>query len=166
MLAPVRAVLPCPASMGLALEAFWRSFVEETGIDGPYTAWAFGNDPAMADDLGRLVRDGPKRATTSLLSWYEGDDAEPMPVAGALSVVLDGRGEPICVIRTTEVEVRPFGLVDEAFAWVEGEGDRSLAYWRAAHIDFFASEGRPVAEDTPVVLETFELLWAPLEPGD
>ena len=166
MLAPVRAVLPCPASMGLALEALWRSFVEETGIDGPYTAWAFGNAPAMADDLGRLVRDGPKRATTSLLSWYEGDDAEPMPVAGALSVVLDGRAEPICVIRTTEVEVRPFGLVDEAFAWVEGEGDRSLAYWRAAHIDFFASEGRPVAEDTPVVLETFELLWAPLEPGD
>lgn len=66
------------------------------------------------------------------------------------------------MIRTTEVEVRAFGLVDEAFAWVEGEGDRSLAYWRAAHIDFFASEGRPVDEDTPVVLETFELLWAPL----
>ena len=46
---------------------------------------------------------------------------------GALSVVLDGRGEPICVIRSVKVEVRPFGEVDEAFAWVEGEGDRSLA---------------------------------------
>ena len=149
--------------MGPAIEAFWRSFVEETGIDRPYTAWAFGNDPTMADDLGRLVRDGPKRATTSLLSWYGGEDAEPMPVVGALSVVLDGRGEPLCVIRTTAVEVRAFGLVDEAFAWVEGEGDRSLAYWRAAHIDFFAREGRPVDEDTPVVLETFELLWAPRE---
>jgi uncharacterized protein YhfF len=147
--------------MAPAIEAFWRSFVAETGIDGPYAAWPFGNDPAMADDLGRLVRDGPKRATTSVLSWYEGDDAEPMPAVGALSVVLDGRGEPVCVIRTTEVEVRPFGLVDDAFAWVEGEGDRSLAHWRAAHIDFFASEGRPVDENTPVVLETFELLWSP-----
>ena len=149
--------------MGPAIEAFWQSFVEETGIDGPYTAWAFGNDPAMADDLGRLVRDGPKRATTSLLSWYEGEDAEPMPVVGALSVILDGSDRPLCVIRTTEIEVRAFGLVDEAFAWVEGEGDRSLAYWRAEHIDFFAREGRPVAEDTPVVLDTFELLWAPRE---
>jgi uncharacterized protein YhfF len=152
--------------MDPAIEAFWRSFVEETAIDGPYAAWAFGNDPAMADDLGRLVRDGPKRATTSLLSWYEGDGAEPMPAVGAMSVILDGSERPLCVIRSTAVEVRAFGLVDEAFAWVEGEGDRSLAYWRAAHIDFFASEGRPVAEDTPVVLETFELLWSSRELRD
>jgi uncharacterized protein YhfF len=152
-----------------AVEAFWRSFVDATGIDGPYSAWSFGNDPATADELGLLVRDGPKRATTSLLSWYEGDDAdpeEPMPVVGALNVVLDGRGGPICVIRTVKVEVRPFGEVDEAFAWVEGEGDRSLAYWRDAHISFFASEGRPVGEETPVVLETFEQLWpTPDDPG-
>jgi len=136
--------------------------VDATGIDGAYAAWSFGNDPAMADELALLVRDGPKRATTSLLSWYEGEDAnpdEPMPVAGALSVVLDGGGDPVCVIRTVKVEVRPFGDVDEAFASVEGEGDRSLAYWRDAHIRFFASEGRPADEDTLVVLETFEQLW-------
>jgi len=145
-----------------AIETFWRSFVEASGIDGPYSAWAFGNTAEMADELGLLVRDGPKRATASLLSWYEGpdaDDDEAMPVAGALSVVLDGRGEPLCVIRSVTVEVRPFGEVDEAFAWVEGEGDRSLAYWRDAHISFFASEGRPVEEDTPVVLDIFEQLW-------
>jgi uncharacterized protein YhfF len=89
-----------------------------------------------------------------------------MPAVGAMSVILDGSERPLCVIRSTAVEVRAFGLVDEAFAWVEGEGDRSLAYWRAAHIDFFASEGRPVAEDTPVVLETFELLWSSRELRD
>jgi len=143
-------------------EDFWRSFVDATGIDGPYTAWGFGNDPEMADELGLLVRDGPKRATTSLLAEYEDDD-EPIPSVGDLSIVLDGRGDPLCVIRTVEVEVRAFGLVDDAFAWVEGEGDRSLAYWRDAHIRFFASQDRPVDDDTPVVLETFELLW-PLGP--
>ena len=142
-----------------AVEEYWRAFVEATGIDGPYTAWGFGNDPEMADALGVLVRDGPKRATTSLLSWFEGNDPEPMSQVGDLSVVLDGRGNPICVTRTVAVEVRPFGEVDEAFAWVEGEGDRSLAYWRDAHLRFFASEGRPADEETPVVLETFELLW-------
>jgi uncharacterized protein YhfF len=143
------------------VDGFWRSFVEATGIDGPHTAWAFGNDPGMAEELGLLVRDGPKRGTTGLLSWYEGDDAERLPQVGDLSVILDGREEPLCVIRTTVVEIRPFGEVDEAFAWVEGEGDRSLAYWREAHVAFFASEGRPADDATPVVLETFELLWSP-----
>ena len=112
----------------------------------------------MADSLGKLVRNGPKRATTSLLSSYHEDD-EQLPRAGDLSVVLDGGGEPVCVIRAVSVEVRAFGLVDEAFAWKEGEGDRSLSYWRAAHVRFFASEGRSVDDDTLVVLETFELLW-------
>ena len=142
-----------------AVEEFWRSFVEATGVDGPHTAWSFGNDPDMGNELGLLVRAGPKRATTSLLSWYEGDDAEPLPQAGDLSVILDGSGNPLCVIRTTDIEVRPFGRVDEAFAWTEGEGDRSLAHWRTTHVAFFASERRPVDEETPVVLETFELLW-------
>ena len=73
-----------------------------------------------------------------------------------------GGGDPICVIRTVTVEVRPFGLVDEAFAWIEGEGDRSLPYWREEHARFFESEGRPVDDDTLVVLEIFELLWSPL----
>ena len=57
-----------------------------------------------------------------------------MPEVGGHSIVLGGDGQPICVIRTTEVRVLPFREVDEAFAWDEGEGDRSLAYWLDAHI--------------------------------
>ncbi len=109
---------------------FWSAFVAATGTDGDHAAWGFGNDPGMATELGLLVRDGPKRATASLRSAYE--DGEPIPSAGELSVVLDGDGEPLCVIRTTHVEIRRFADVDEEFAWTEGEGDRSLAYWREA----------------------------------
>jgi uncharacterized protein YhfF len=112
----------------------------------------------MATELGLLVRDGPKRGTASLRSWY--GEEEPMPQTGELSVILDGDGAPLCVIRVTSVEVRRFGDVDEAFAFEEGEGDRSLAYWRDAHLRFFADAGRPADEDTEVVLERFELLWA------
>jgi hypothetical protein len=32
---------------------------------------------------------------------------------------------------------------------------------RQAHIEIFAGEGRPVTEQTEIVLERFELLWAP-----
>ena len=134
---------------------FWQRFVAATGIDGPYTAWGFGSD---ATALGLLVRDGPKRATASHYSWYS-DDGEPMPAVGDMTVVLDSDGKPLCVIRTTSVEVRRFGDVDEEFAWTEGEGDRSLAYWREAHIEYFAGEGRPVDEDSEVVLQRFDLLW-------
>jgi uncharacterized protein YhfF len=139
------------------VEAFWRRFVAATGIDGSYTAWGFGSDAEMATELGLLVRDGPKRATASLRADY-GDD-EPLPTPGDLAVILDGDGEPLCVIRTTAVEVRAFGDVDEEFAWTEGEGDRSLAYWRDAHLRFFAGYGAAVDETTPVVLARFELLW-------
>ena len=146
---------PTAAASNPAVEQFWARFVAATGLDGPYAAWAFGSD---ATALGLLVRDGPKRATASNYSWYR-DDGDPMPAVGEMSVVLDGAGEPLCVIRTTAVEVRRFGDVDEEFAWTEGEGDRSLSFWRDAHISFFASEGRPVGEDTEVVLQRFELLW-------
>ena len=139
------------------VEAFWRRFVAATGIDGPYTAWGFGSSPEQATGLGLLVRDGPKRATASLVSSYADD--EPMPVPGDLGVIFDGDGEPLCVVRTTGVEVRGFGDVDEEFAWTEGEGDRSLAYWRAEHVRFFAGGGTQVDEATPVVLVRFELLW-------
>jgi uncharacterized protein YhfF len=147
-----------------AVSEFWRSFVEATGIDGPYVTESFGSDPDTADALGLLVRDGPERATTSLLSEYEEGD-EPLPAVGNLSVVLDGGGIPLCVIRTVNVEVRAFGVVDEEFASIEGEGDRSLAYWRDEHARFFASLGKPVDDDTMVVLDTFEVLWSPRQPA-
>jgi uncharacterized protein YhfF len=135
------------------VDDFWTRFVAATGIDGPHTTWAFGDSPQMQTELGLLVRDGPKRATA-------GPVEEPLPQPGDLSVILDGSGDPLCVIRTTEVEVRPFGEVDERFAWDEGEGDRSLDDWRREHLRFFASLGTPADMHTPVVLERFELLWS------
>ena len=131
-----------------------------TGIDGPYEAWAFGDEsvPDMATELALLVRDGPKRATAGLAAEYE-EENESLPMVGDLSLILDGQGGPVCVIRTTQVEVRRFGDVDDAFAWDEGEGDRTLAWWRRAHVRFFEQFDNRVDDDTPMVLERFELLW-------
>ena len=142
------------------IESFWEEFVGATGIDGPYEAWAFGDPslPDLATKLALLVRDGPKRATAGLASDYE-DENEPLPEIGDLSVILDGEGSPVCVIRTTAIETRRFGDVDETFAWDEGEGDRSLEWWRRAHLRFFERQGTPIDDDTLVVLEHFKLLW-------
>ncbi len=134
--------------------AFWAEFVAATGADATPTAWGFGDDekPALMTELGLLVRDGPKRATTSLVSDY-GPDDDPMPRPGDFSVILDGDGRPLCIIRTTAVEVRAYGDVDEAFAWDEGEGDRSLADWRRVHEWYFDSVGTPVTDETLVVVD-------------
>jgi molybdenum cofactor guanylyltransferase len=159
LLAALRSVNTPEELTAARVDAFWARFVAATGIDGEHTAWGFGSDPETATELGLLVRDGPKRATASLRSAYE--PGEALPAEGELSVILDGAGAPLCVIRTTGVEIRRFGDVDEEFAWTEGEGDRSLAHWRRAHVEFFASQGVDVSDDDEVVLERFELLWPP-----
>ena len=142
------------------IEEFWTRFVAATGIDGTYEAWAFGDPslPEMGTKLALLVRDGPKRATAGLAAEYEVEN-EAIPIPGSLSVILDGGGSPVCVIRTKEVEIRRFGDVDERFAWDEGEGDRTLAWWREAHQRFFERQGTPIDDDTLMVLERFEMLW-------
>jgi len=142
------------------IDDFWAEFVRVTGIDGPYEAWAFGDESLsdLATELALLVRDGPKRATAGLAAEYEAE-SEPLPMVGDMSIILDGRGEPVCVIRTTQVDSQRFGDVDEGFAWDEGEGDRTLAWWRRAHAWYFEQFDIRVDEDTPMVLERFELLW-------
>jgi len=142
-----------------AIEEFWTEFVAATGADASYTAWAFGadDDPDQQTRLGRLVLEGPKRATTGRLADYDEEEALPQP--GEYSVILDGAGMPLCIIETTRIEVRRLNDVDEDFAWTEGEGDRSLAWWRDAHLGFFERVGTPVDGDTPLVLEWFDVVW-------
>lgn len=142
------------------VEAFVNEAREATGEpSGAYDAFAFGDAPEMADALAALVVAGRKRATTSLLAEYEADD-EPLPAIGAFGVVLDGAGRPVALIRTREVRIAAFGDVDEGFAWDEGEGDRTLRFWREGHRAFFARSDPGFSEDSPVVCERFDLVFS------
>ncbi len=147
---------------GASVAAFWADYAAATGASGPYEAWGFGDDakPELMTKLGLLVRDGPKRATTSREDDYA-KDGERMPEPGDHSVILDGEGRPLCIIKTTAVEIRPLGEVDAAFAWDEGEGDRSLEDWRRGHLWYFDSIGAPIDDSTPLVLEHFAKVWPP-----
>jgi uncharacterized protein YhfF len=151
-----------------AVRKFWAEFCAQTGValDHRHDAFAFGDTPAMADELAELVLHGPKRATAGLLADYEG---EPLPEVGAYSIVLSGDGQPVCVIRTTDLQITMFRDVDAAFAWDEGEGDRSLDYWRAAHIGCFARmcapRGATFTDDLATVCERFEVVWPVADPS-
>jgi uncharacterized protein YhfF len=146
-----------------AVQAFWRTFCRARTIppEQRYDVFTFGDTPALMDELLALVLAGPKRATAALVLDFE-RSGEPLPERGVYSVVLNGRSEPRCIIRTTEVAVAPFDRVDARFAWDEGEGDRTLETWRKWHRQYFerqcAGWGIAFDERMAVVLERFELI--------
>lgn len=127
-------------------------------LSAGYESWHFGAEQAAADELADLTAAGVKRATASLALCYE-LEGERLPAAGDISVVLRWNGEPAAVIETVSVEVVPFRDVTEDFAACEGEGDGSLAYWRAEHRRAFSSEcrelGIPFSEELEVVCQRF-----------
>ncbi|HNB53063.1 MAG TPA: ASCH domain-containing protein [Anaerolineales bacterium] len=123
---------------------FWQAYLASLPDDypspaEPYFASYFGDSAGLAHELGELVAAGIKGGTTGLLKGYEADQ-EPLPVAGTREIVTEFDGNPLCVIEITDVEIKPFREVDAQFAYDEGEGDRSLVYWRDAHIRFFTRE--------------------------
>ena len=114
-------------------------------------SFAFGDGPALADELLDLVIKGIKTATCST------EDEPNTSTPGERWIVLDGRGNAACLIETTEVTYRHFGEVDGAFAYEEGEGDRSLQYWRSAHRNYFGRQGK-FREDMTLMCERFRLV--------
>lgn len=69
--------------------------------------------------------------------------------------------------ETTAVEILPFDGVSAEHARAEGEGDRSLATWRAIHERYWrrhAQNPRGFEPTMPVVCERFRLVHA--EPAD
>jgi uncharacterized protein YhfF len=150
------------------IEVYWAAFRAAAGIDHDlYVVVQMGDSPELADELLDLMLVGRKRATASLARDFGGE--EPLPMVGDHVVVVDGAGTPRCIWRTTEVTVKPLDEVDDAFAWDEGEGDRSRAFWLDAHRRFFARqaarEGFTMHDRIPTVFERFALVW-PREAAD
>ena len=139
----------------MTAEELWK----ESGLTGAYEAWAFGDAP---DKLAELVMKGIKTATCSSYDLYQAEN-EPMPKAGDYSVILDSKEEAVCVIRTTKTYVTEFDEVSAEHAFKEGEGDRTLEYWRAVHEDFLTGElaliNLEFSGRTKVLCEEFELVY-------
>ena len=132
---------------------------ERSGLAGTYEAWSFGEAP---DKLADLVLQGIKTATCSAYDLYQINN-EPLPQAGDYSVILNSSEEAVCIIKTIKVYVTEFKNVSEEHAFKEGEGDRSLEYWRKVHESFLTNELASVHkefdENTKVVCEEFEVVY-------
>jgi uncharacterized protein YhfF len=149
-----------------SIKVYWEKFLATLSPDAAYhsksyVAEGWGDSPAMADELGALVVQGTKTATCSAL-WEWEAEGNPIPEVGFVTIALDGRGEPLCILESIEVTIRNYNEVDADFARAEGEGDLSLNYWREAHKDYFSrvlpNIGKEFSEDMPLVCERFKLI--------
>ena len=149
------------------VKKYWDRFLDSLPDDSPYrtktyVAEGWGDSPALADELGVLIVQGVKTATCSAL-WEWEARGETIPQPGLITLALDGRGEPLCIVETIKVTIRKYNEVDAAFARAEGEGDLSLEYWRKAHRNYFSRVlprvGREFSEDMPLVCERFRVIY-------
>lgn len=120
-----------------------------------FERFAFGDSPEMADELLNLVLAGKKTATVSIVL-----EGEPTPSVGDLSLVLDGRGNPACVIKTVRLEVVRFCDLTWDMVRLEGE-DESFEQWQAGNISYWtrdaAKRGYTFNGQTPITFECFEV---------
>lgn len=150
-----------------SVKEIWGNYLISIGDDiintnKKYTSWYFCDNEESANNLAELVRQGIKRATTGLYYFYE-VEGETLPKAGDLSIIINWQGIAQCIIETKEVNLLPFKEVTKEYAKIEGEGDKSLRYWREGHINAFNRElkehKKEFREDMLVVCEEFETVY-------
>jgi len=149
-----------------AATALWEEYKAahpESALDTePPSVEQFGDHPELTDELLDLVLHGPKRATAGLVAEYAAE-GQPLPRVGSHWIACDSTGAPRAILRSVELRVGPFTSVDERFAYDEGEGDRSLAWWKDAHRRYWTRTGERMGftwtEDMDIVFERFEVVW-------
>ena len=127
-----------------SVKEMWKNYVMSTGdyiinTNKNYTSWYFCDNEESANNLAELVKQGVKRATAGLYYSYQ-VEGEALPQVGDFNIITDWRGIAQCIIATKIVTILPFKNVTEEFARIEGEGDKSLKYWKEVHNDFFIRE--------------------------
>jgi uncharacterized protein YhfF len=146
-------------------DAYFAAFRAARGVaDTEYDVARFGWTEKLTTELNALVLKGQKCATCCLKQQID-IGKEGMARIGGHCVVLDAQDRPIAIWRTTDVTVKPVNQVDDAFAWDEGEGDRTRADWLRAHNGFYHAlaerEGFTYDDGMLAVFERFTIVWPP-----
>ncbi|MEM8845844.1 MAG: ASCH domain-containing protein [Bacteroidota bacterium] len=123
----------------------------------------FCDNEKDANVCSELVNKEIKRASShSLLGLQLRKEA--LPKIGDLAIVTDWNGKAKSIIRTTGVRLIPYFAIREEHARMEGEGDKSLGYWKKVHWEYYTRElsefGRLPRESMIVVFEQFEKLYS------
>jgi uncharacterized protein YhfF len=149
------------------IESFWTDFLESRSAPDDanarfYESFRVGSGDQDAETGAELILTKQKTATSSLLWEYE-SSGKALPPVGSFSVVENGHRVPVCIVKTTWIEIVRFDDVDAQFAFEYGEGDRTLEGWRKMFWSYYASEcaalGREMSPDAPLVCERFRVIF-------
>jgi len=149
------------------VQEMWKKYLSTIGenidVTGKtYEFWYFCNNEKDANELAGLVKKGIKKATASLHCLYEIEN-ELIPEVGDYVVITNWKGIAQCIIQITNINTVPFKEVTEEFAAKEGEGDKTLSFWRKVHRKFFTLElkeySKKFSEDMLVICEEFEVVY-------
>ncbi len=146
-------------------KALWSEFLSkhsDFAFKEMPQAGYFGDTEDDANALAKLVSKADKKATShSLLGLQLREKA--MPKVGDLFIVTDWGGNAKSIVRTTSVKLMPYFSIHTEHARIEGEGDKSLEYWKKVHWDYYTRELEPFnrvpRESMIIVFEQFELLY-------
>jgi uncharacterized protein YhfF len=149
-----------------AVEDFWRNYLStlpENERDQIYLeASSWGNSAELADRIARLITSGIKTTTSSLL-WSQQKHQWVLEKPGDKSVVLDSKGNPVCIVEIQEVFVRPFDQVDAEFVYNYGEGDRTIDFWHKNMWEYYQEEcqelGKNAEKDMPMICQVFKVIY-------
>ena len=121
-----------------------------------FERFSFGDSPEMADELLAQVLAGKKTATVSVVL-----EDEQTPSVGDLSLVLDGHGNPACVIKTVHLETVKFCDLTWDMVKLEGE-DENFEQWKSGNIRYWtrdaAKRGYTFTDQTLITFERFEVV--------
>ena len=149
------------------VKEMWKKYLSTIGeninVTGKtYESWYFCNNEKDANELAGLVKKGIKKATTSLHCLYEIEN-ELIPEVGDYAVITNWKGVAQSITQITSTNTIPFKEVTEEFAAKEGEGDKTLSFWRKVHRKVFTLElkeySKKFSEDILVVCEEFEVVY-------
>lgn len=140
---------------------FLDAHLEYAFVEAPKTVY-FCDNEKDANESVKLVIKGIKKATSLSLLGLQ-NRKERLPKIGDFMVITNWAGKAQCIVKTTKVVLRPYFSIDEAYANTEGEGDKSLAYWKKAHWEYYTRElepfGRVPRDSMIIVCQEFERVF-------
>lgn len=111
------------------------------------------------DELAAKVLSGEKTATSSLYEYYRLNQKRMSQVSD-YAVILDARGNEVCIIQIERIEIIRFKNITETFARQEGDGD--LCNWLNIHIAHYSEQlermDKQLDADTELVCEWFKVV--------
>lgn len=148
-----------------SVESIWTAFLNENPQNKTKktpVSYYFCDNEKDANECIVLVEKGIKRATATSLWWFE-KNKEPLPKVGDLYIVTDWYGNAKAIIETTKVEKTSYNEITAEFAAAEGEGDKSLTYWKDVHKAYYTRElkayNEKFDENMMIVCEYFKTIY-------